>query len=176
MSRLSTTIDRRSGRRGRRAVSIVEALLASTVLAIISAAAVLPFTAGIQHTQEAAKLEEAVALGQALMEEILARPFVGPDGAVYNPGPGPGETSKPLYDEIDDFDGYSESVGGLKDFQNQPVTDPEAQEFRREASVQYVTFPNQQASDANGFVRIEVRVYYGNSPIVTLTRIASRED
>lgn len=160
----------------RRAFTLVEALLASTVLAIAAASAAFPYAAGVQRTNEAARLEQAVALGQSLMEEILGRPFYEPGFRWPAPGPGPGETSRPLFDNLDDFDGYSEAQTGPRDYQNNAITDPACAGLWRDVSVQYVGFSGQQAADTNSFVIIRVRVWDGNEVLTTLYRLAARED
>ncbi|HVP11574.1 MAG TPA: prepilin-type N-terminal cleavage/methylation domain-containing protein, partial [Phycisphaerae bacterium] len=163
-------------RRPQRGFSLAEALIATAVLAIVSASAALPFAAGIQQTNEAAKLEEAVALGQAMMEEILARPFFQPGNRVASPGPGTGETSRPLFDNIDAFDSYAESDHVAKNYQNVAITDASAAGFWRQVSVQYITLPtlSQAATDVNSLVHIQVQVYYNDALLVTLDRIAGR--
>ncbi|MBN2560690.1 MAG: type II secretion system protein [Phycisphaerae bacterium] len=168
----------RNDARARGGFTLAEALLASTILAIVAATATLPFTAGVQQVNEAAKLEQAVALGQAMMEEILARPFFEPDERIASPGPGPDETSRELFNNIDDFDGYAESVGDLRNFENAVITDPSSDGFWRDVSVDYVSFPGlgQAGDDVNSFVHIRVRVYHNNALLVTLDRVASRED
>jgi len=168
----------RSGPVRRGGFTLAEALLASTVLAVVSASAALPFAAGIQQTNEATRLEQAVALGQALMEEILARPFFEVGERVASPGPGPDETTKNLYNNLDDFDGYAEVGGTVLDFDGTPLTDDALSGYTRQASVQYVSFAalGQKAADVNSFVHIQVRVYHNGTLLVTLDRIASRED
>jgi prepilin-type N-terminal cleavage/methylation domain-containing protein len=165
-------------RRAGRGFTLAEALIATSVLAIVSATAALPFAAGMQQTNEAAKLEEAVALGQAMMEEILARSFFQPGNRVASPGPDAGETSRPLFDNLDAFDGYAESDHVLRDSQNAAVTNASTSGFWRQVSVQYVTLPalNQAATDINSLVHIQVKVFYNDALLVTLDRIASRED
>ena len=169
---------RRPGIAARRGFTLAEALLAATVLAIVSATAILPFLAGNQQVNEAAKLEQAAALGQALMEEILARPFADPNSTSVTPGPETGESSRNLFDNIDDFNGYSEAVGGVKNFKNAAVTAASTNGFWRQATVTYITFPglNQQPTDLNSLVRIEVQVYYGTTLLIKLDRIATREN
>ena len=158
--------------------TLAEGLLASMILAIVSASAVLPFLAGSQQVSAAAELEQATAYGQALMEEILARPFSDPDGSPAVAGPETGESSRNLFDNIDDFHGYTESAVSIRNFQNAAITAPSATGLWRSVTVQYVTFPGlaQQAGDVNSLARIEVRVYRGTALLVTLDRIVARED
>ncbi len=165
-------------RRRRRGFTLAEALLAATVLAIVGATAMWPFIAGVQQAAEAARLEQAVALGQALMEEILARPFTDPNDKTNVLGPEPGETSRDQFDNIDDFHGLDELTDGLQNFLGNTITASSLVGFRRTATVQYVSFAGlgQQATDTNSFVRIEVRVSENGVPLVRLCRIATREN
>ncbi len=164
--------------RSRRAFSLAEALLAATILAMVSTTAMWPFIAGVQQANEAARLEQAVALGQALMEEILARPFTDPNDKTNVLGPEPFEIQRFQYDNIDDFHGLNETVSGLKDFKNDAITANNLLGFRRTATVQYISFTGlgQQAADTNTFVRVEVCVYDNNVLMARLCRIATREN
>lgn len=164
----------RTRRRG--GFTLAEALLASVILAIVAATATLPFTAGVINSTEAQKLEQAVELGQAMMEEVLSRPFYGPKQTSPTPGPEPEETARLLYDSIDDFDGYSESDFILRDFKNNPITDPVVEGYWREIKVQFVSYPNMQPGDVNSLALITVKVYRHSSLLVTLSRLISRED
>ncbi len=174
--RIFHDIRRRSAAtRHRRAFTVVEALLAATVLAIVTASTALPFAAGVQQANQAARLDAAAALGQALMEEILGRPFYPPGTRAPSPGPETGET-RDIYNSIDDFDGYSEQTIGLRNYLNQPITDTTLSGFWRDASVTYVSFTGQATGDTNSFARITVRVWDGNANLVTLVRLAARDD
>ena len=154
----------------------MEALLASTILAIVASAAVLPLAAGGQQVNAAAELEQATALGEAMMEEVLARPFFEPGQTAPTPGPDPGEGHRRQYKSIDDFSGFSESAGGLTDFLKTGISDTSVAGFWRTVSVQYVTFPDQDPSDVNSFMHVQVKVYHESVLLVTLDRIVSRED
>ncbi len=166
---------RRRARHHVRGLTLVEALVASTLLAVVAASATLPFASGMQHVNEAARLELAGFLGQAMMEEILARPFFTPDDRTPSPGPDAGKT-RDLFDNIDDFHGYAETPGDLRNYKNQPFTVEGAKDFWRDVSVEYISFPKQSAGEVHVFVRIRVRVFSGTEKLLELTRIASRED
>lgn len=165
----------RSKCRGR-AFTLAEALLASTILAIIATTATLPFSAGTQNAKEAQKLERAVELAEAMMEEILARPFFAPGQSVPTPGPDSGETVRIQYDSIDDFDGYSENDQVLRNYKGGAITDPDVQGFWRLVSVAYVSYPDQQPGDVNSIIHIRVKVFYKTALQVTLDRVVTRED
>ncbi len=158
--------------------------MAAIVLAIVSTTAVLPFLAGLQQINEAARLHQATALGHAIMEEVLARSFYEPGEREPSPGPEDGEDSRAVYDNIDDFAGFSEEVTGLHDYLGETILDPAAEGFWREVSVDYVrcdgsgSLPDlgQQALDEDSLIHIQVRVYQREALLVTLDRIVSRED
>jgi len=147
-----------------------------STVAIVTASAALPFCAGVQQATAAAHLEQAVALGQAMMEEVLARPYYEPGVRAPALGPDSGETSRDLFDNIDDFHGYSEQTVGLRDYRNQAINEAECAGFWRDVTITYMTYAGQQTSDTNSFVGIRVRVFDGTECMVTLNRIATRED
>ena len=153
----------------------MEALLASTILAIVASAAVLPLAAGVQQVNAAAELEQATALGEAMMEEVLARPFFEPGQPGPDPGPDVSETNRKDFKSIDDFAGFSESIGNLVNFEDDDISDTSVAGFWRTVTIQYVTFPNQDPSDVNGFMHVQVKVYRDTVLLVTLDRIVGRE-
>lgn len=160
----------------RRGLTLIESLIAATVLSIVATSALLPFTAGASQALAAIRLQKATAYGQAMMEEVLARPFYGPDGSANAPGPdGAFEDRRDRYDDVDDFSGFTEQVTGMRDYLNQPISDPDATGLWRDVTVTYVSFPGQQALDTNSFVLVRVRVWDGNALLVTFHRLVARE-
>lgn len=95
-------------------LTLVEALLASVILAIAAAAVSHAVLAGQMQSYDALERVHAVQLAEGLMEEILRLPYDDPDGP-SNPGPEAGETSRSLYDNLDDFHGFAEAAGALAD-------------------------------------------------------------
>ncbi|HWL93196.1 MAG TPA: type II secretion system protein [Phycisphaerae bacterium] len=170
----------KTGARGgttRPGFTLVEALLAATILAIVAATATLPFAAGAQNSAEAQKLEQAVELGQAMMEEVLARPFFEPTQTTPSLGPDSGETSRTLYKSIDDFHGYSEASDKVvRSYKAEKVDDKAMTDYWRSVTVEYVTFSNMQPGDTNSLARVTVKVYRDTALLVTLSRLVSRED
>lgn len=160
----------------RRGLTLVESLMAAVVLSIVATSALLPFTAGASHALAAIRLQKATAYGQAMMEEVLARPFYGPDGTTNPPGTDTAfEDRRQRYDDLDDFNGFTEQVTGMNDYINQPITDPDATGLWRDVTITYVSFPGQQAADTNSYILVRVRVWDGNALLVTLHRLVARE-
>lgn len=155
--------------------TLAEALIAATILAIVSVTATLPFISGLQHVNEALRREYAVFLGEAMMEEVLARPFFPSGSRTPTPGPEAGE-QRDTFDSIDDFHGYAETAGDLRNYKNQPFKIESFPDFWRKVTVEYISFPNQSPGDTNCFMRVTVQVFDASEMLVQLTRIASRED
>lgn len=168
-------------RTSRRGFTLVEALLATTILSVVALSALLPFAAGLQNTQEAVKFEQAVELAEAMMEEVLARPFFAPTSRAPSPGPESGETSRALFNAVDDFHDFCEfnelsQKSEPADFRDQKMSDTTVEAYHREVSVDYVSFPDQSVADTDSFMHVQVRVYHNQALLVTLDRLIARED
>jgi MSHA pilin protein MshD len=123
-----------SGRRVQ-GFSLIEALFASAVLALIVAGMTQSVASGQALTYNALHEARALALAEALMEEVLSRPYVDPDGDTAE-GPDSGESVRSTFDAIDDYDGYTEAAGALLDPAG--VAYPERhQAFSRRVAAEY---------------------------------------
>jgi len=157
----------------RRGFTLTEALLAAVVLAMAISAITMPFAAAARNEQVDARRTLSASLAREMMEEILTKPFDDPDGAGAL-GPEPGETrwvSSTKYDNIDDYQGYTESAGEITDFENEVINCPAAVGLSREVSTEYVYLTGQDISQDPTFIRITVVVKHQGNPLVTLTRL-----
>ncbi len=150
--------------------TLIEALLAIVVLAMAITAITMPFTVGAQNEQEDARRTLALSLAQEMMEEILAQPFEDPHGS-SNPGPEAGESSRALFDNIDDYDGYVETDGNISDIDGEKMDDQTADGMSRHSSAEYVYVSGQDTSDDPTFIRVMVEIQYRGKPMVVLTRL-----
>lgn len=100
--------------RCRRGLTIIECLLAVTILSF--SVLVISYTVVAVQAQADAgdSLARAARLAHDLLEEIVSRPFDDPGGA-SQPGPEPGETRRHQFDNVDDYADYAESPGQLTD-------------------------------------------------------------
>ncbi|MBI1337600.1 MAG: hypothetical protein GC164_11625 [Phycisphaera sp.] len=94
--------------------TLMEVLIASTILAFSVAAITQAIVAGQTQSYEALHEYRALSLAEALMEEILAKPYDDPEGAT-DIGPDAGETTRALFDNVDDYHGYTEAAGTVAD-------------------------------------------------------------
>ena len=157
--------------------TLAEALIASVVLAIavVGLAGALSVASSQSHALDADTT--ALALGRQLMEEVLARPF-DPPAAGDHGGWNTGNHDKNSYDDIADYDGYSDvalepSDGGGATMG--AMASP-GMNFNRSVSFTYRATPGGAAAANGDFGMITVTVTpdaAGAGP-VTLHRLVSR--
>jgi len=153
-----------------RGFTLIEALMASAVLAMAITAITMPFAAGAKNEQVDARQTVAVGLAQEMTEEILSKPFDDPN-QTSTPGPEPAETSRRRFDNVDDYDGYSEAPGGIEDVNGIVIMDGAAAGLSRHVSAEYFYVTGQDMSEEPTFIRVTVEVRHNGNPLVTVTRL-----
>ncbi len=155
--------------------TLMEAMLAVVVLGIAAAGVLLPFTSGASVRAEGARRTLGARLASDLIEEIVRKPFHDPNGSVYdyNPGPDAGETGYAKFDNIDDFHGYSEPQGQVKDAAGAVFTDSNYTYFSRSVVCEYVRVPGESSLVAKKFIRVTVQVKYKGKMEATVSRLIS---
>ena len=147
------------------AFTLLESLLASSLLAMAVVGIIVPFVAGDQNQHDDARRTVATNLAQELMEEILTKSFC-------DPGPMPGAgTSRTLFKFINDYNSYTESAGHILDNCGNTVTDPGAVGLSRTVTASYVTVPGQTPVVPPIFACVTVEVDYHGNCITKLTRL-----
>jgi len=179
------------------AFTLIETLIAISLLAIVVGAVTLSLISSLQATQENEDLAIAEGLAEDLLNEILNRRYCELDASPYDlylrPGPAEKITgTREMFDDIDDYNGWVEEPpqdrwgiplgrengsGG----QRPPVAfAPSLNGFRREVTVSYVAPQNLSQplpfGTATAFRRIEIIVSrrYPNNivrQLVKLTRV-----
>ncbi len=153
--------------------TLVEALLASVILAMAITAVTAPFTAAARNERADGRRTVAVCLANEIMEEIISKPFDDPDGKSAV-GPESGESTRSEFDNIDDYHRYEEKAGAIVDGTGTLAGDPLAGDLSRHVTTTYIYVSGQDMSDSPDFVRVEVTVRRKGLPLVTLTRLAYR--
>jgi hypothetical protein len=105
------------------------------MLALAVAAISQAVLAGQMQTYEALHQRRAVELAEALVDEVLHLPYDDPEGASA-PGPEAGETGRSLFDNADDYHGFSEAAGSLADASG-TLYPASLQDFSRSVSAAY---------------------------------------
>jgi hypothetical protein len=138
-------------------------MMASIVLAIAVVGVAASVTASYKQADDSQETAVALSLGRQLLEEIAAKPYADPTDGTMTLGPESGETSRALFDNLDDYhnytdransgtstlttlDGSSLSVGGG------------TQVYVRTVTVEYRTTPSGSSAASGDFARVLVRV------------------
>ena len=135
-----------------RGFTLAEALMAAVVLGIAAAGVLLPFSSGAAARAEGMRRTLGAKLASHMVEEIISKPF----------------------DEIIDYDGYSESEGQLKDAAGAVYTDSNYIKFSRDVSCEYVYVPQESGTGEPLFIRITVQVHWNNRPVASISRLVSK--
>ena len=141
--------------------TLIESLMAATILTLVVSGMIMPFTVAASNGQASARQVTANAMATELMEEILAKPIADPDDQNLTPGPDLGETagSRRTFDNVDDYHGYSSDRGAMQGSQ-----------LIIWSQVEYITVAGQATSEAKT-CRVTVGVMHKNTTLVTLTRL-----
>ena len=120
-----------------RGFTLLEVLVASSILSFAVLALVQAVAAGQSQTFDSLKRARATALAESLLEEVLSKPYDDPQGEATF-GPDPGESTRDDLDNIDDYHGYADTAGSLADSAGviYPTT---FQKYDRSVSVQAQT-------------------------------------
>jgi hypothetical protein len=94
-----------------------------------------------------------------LLEQIVSKPF--------NPVAG-------SFNDILDYNGYTEAQGQVKDAAGNVFTDPAYAKFSRRVTCENIYTAQQAETYPSVFIRVTVKVYYGGSELISLTRLVSR--
>jgi len=94
--------------------TLAEALMASVILTVAVAAVSEAIVSGQMQAYEAMHQQRAVMLVEEMLERVVALPYNDPQGDT-TAGPDAGETTFALYDNADDYHGYSEDEGDTTD-------------------------------------------------------------
>ena len=98
----------------RHGLTIVECLVAMTILSVIVLVTCHTLAAGHEHIHYGDRVATAARLGSDMLEEIAARDYRDPVTPA-NFGPEAGE-ARAQFDDVDDYNGYAEAAGSVKDF------------------------------------------------------------
>jgi prepilin-type N-terminal cleavage/methylation domain-containing protein len=157
-----------------RGFTLVEAMMAVAVLGIAAASVLLPFISGATLRAEGVNRTLAARLASDLMEQILRLPFHDPnDENSYSLGPESGD-----FDNIDDYDGYEELQGQVKDVDGElfSADDSRYANFSRSVTCEYAYVPPQPPESEPAkceFILVTVQVQFSGKPMATIVRLVS---
>lgn len=144
---------KKCGCKSKAGFSLAEAMIAIAVLGIATAGVLLPFTSGAAVRAEGMRRTLAAKLAADLTEQIINTEFE---------------------QIVDDFDGYTESQGQVKDSSGAVFTNPIYANFSRDATCEYVYVPQESEVGELKFIHTTVRVYYDGKEMAAVSRLITR--
>lgn len=136
-------------------VTLVELVVSIVMVGIAAGGVLLVFHQTVRHSADPMVLHQAVAIGEAYLEEILLKPFNDPDGI----GP---EPNRPLFDNVADYDLLNDI--GARDQDDNPIVGLEA--YTINVAVGNQALPPIPAAQS---LRVDVQVTGPNEVNVTLS-------
>ena len=139
----------------RKGFSLVEAMIAVSIVTIAAGGVLLPFTTGMSMQQEGKKHTLAAKLASDKMEEIIASPF----------------------DQIvSTYNGYSEDDGEMEDWSGSELVGGLYSNYSREVECHYVYVDQQAGQESPIFILATVKVYYSQREIANITMLIGEYD
>lgn len=94
-------------------MTLIELVISIVVIAVALTGVLIAFTQTVRHSADPMVTEQALAIAQSYLEEIMLQPFSEPPNttAPCNPGalgPQPGET-RATFDDVGDYNGLVDS-------------------------------------------------------------------
>jgi len=144
---------RRCSCKSEAAFSLAEAMIATAVLAVAAAGVLLPFASGAAVRAEGMRRTLAAKLAADLTEQIISTPFE---------------------QIVDNFNGYTEPQGQVKDATGAVFTSSNYAKFSRDVSCQYVYVPQESGAAQSKFILTTVRVYYDGRLMAAISRLITK--
>jgi MSHA pilin protein MshD len=157
-----------------RGVNLIELLVSIVIISVACTGVLLVFAQTVSHSADPMVQTQGLAIAEAYLDEILARPMCDPSAVACAGEPASEEgnpslaASRPLLDDVQDYDGLSNSPpqdqgGQVADFA--PVDgQPDLDGYQVDVDVT----PNVNVNGVS-MARVEVRVRYGTVVDFTLT-------
>lgn len=149
--------------------SALETLFAASILAIVSAAISGALSAGRQEAANAQDTVRATMLARALIEEIIRLPYADPQGYTTL-GPDSGESSRALFDNVDDYSGYTDGPSNLTSVDGTAYPS-DLQGFTRSVSMTAATFTPTGWSPGISGLLVTVTVQKNSATVCQLQRV-----
>ena len=122
--------------RRRNGLTVVECLVAMTILSIVVLVTAHTLAAGQQHVHYGDRIATAARLGRDVLEEVTSRAYRD-ETLPANFGPETGE-ARATFDDADDYHNYTEAAGALRDFAGNLYA-ADDQQFSRSVTVTAAT-------------------------------------
>ncbi|MGZ4976483.1 MAG: type IV pilus modification PilV family protein [Methylobacter sp.] len=98
-------------------ISLIELVIFMVIVGIAMAGIISSINFSVQHSADPVVKKQALAIAEALLEEVMLQNFSDPDG-----GTNVVEASRDLYDDIDDYQNYNRTGISSVDAPNTTIT------------------------------------------------------
>lgn len=157
-----------------RGFTLLEAMIASMILALATVAVLGPVMASHQQAEEIDEGSQALVLAQQLMEEITAKPFADPTDGNTVMGPEMDETDRSLFDNVDDYNGYRDRSRSLQARSGANVGDAAGGAYERSVNVEYRLSPAGGVVVSGDFALVTVTVTSPDRAPVRVYKLVAR--
>ncbi len=152
------------------AFTLVEAVISTVVVAVMFAVALQTVGASRITQQKASLVSQGQTLAESLLAEILQQNYQEPGSTyVFGREAGESDTIRTAYDDVDDYQGWTESPPVAKD----GTALPNSANWRRTVTVEWVhpLDPQQVQGSESGAKRITVVAAFRNVPQATVVAV-----
>jgi type II secretory pathway pseudopilin PulG len=169
----SITAQGRVVRRTRRGTSLIEVVVSTVIVGVLIVATLNALGAATSSSRTAGNRAVAIGLADDLMAEIVKAKYVDPGNSPVF-GPETGETTRNAFNDVDDYNGWSEQPPTAKD--GTAYTD--RNDWKRRVTVDRVTVadPTKTSTTETGVKRITVDVDYQGTNVVEQTALRTDTD
>ena len=158
-----------------RGFTLVESLIASVVLAAVVVGIAGTLAAAYQNAKDETSSAEATQLARQLMEEISARPFEVPVSAANNAvGWSGGSTNRAIYDDVSDYNGYTDNSTSIKMSDGATQSFGTAGPYTRSVSVATGAVPVGHSPPAAHFKHVKVTVTRPRGAPIVISKVFTR--
>jgi type II secretory pathway pseudopilin PulG len=161
---------RRENLRSRRAFTLLEAVISTVIVAVMLVAALNTVGASRITQHKAALVSRGRMLAESLLAEVLQQSYQDPaQPCVFGPEPGESGLTRDAFNDVDDYQGWSQSPPTAKD----GSALPNSTNWRRTVTVEWVDplDPAQVRGTETGLKRITVVAAFQNVPQATVVAL-----
>ncbi len=173
MASFTLTINRAAAGRKARGFTLVESLIAATVLAASVIGITGPLIASSQQAEVLQQNSMAISLAQQLMEEITSKPFYDPVDGSTTLGLGATKTDRSKYNNIGDYDTYTDKTSSMVTLGGTSLSFPSGGIYTRLVHVEYRATPAGTSAASGTFALVQVTVTGPIGAPVVLSRLVS---
>jgi len=146
-------------------------MIASVVLAVAVVGVAGMLTASYQQSRDLVATSEATALARQLMEEISGKPFAVAAAETDNPGYSVTNTNRATFDDVDDYDGYTDVSTSLKTLSGATQSIGTAGPYTRSVTVTNGVVPTGHTATAANFKLVKVTVTRPSGSPVVISKV-----